>query len=142
MGRARIGANVTGMTIGSIAATAAAVVAVAGAPLTGSWSATISGAPSAQFDGVWKLRFTSSGSYVISKAGQTLVAGKATFKGVTVTFHDVSGPASCLGMEAIGSYTWAITGNKLRLKAVREPCAGRRFVLTRTFARVKILPPA
>jgi hypothetical protein len=123
--------------------TAAAVLAVAaGVPLAGSWSATISGAPSAQFNGVWKLRFAPNGSYVISKAGRTLVAGKATFNGATVTFHDVSGPASCIGMAAIGSYTWAITGNKLRLKAVREPCAGRRFVLTRTFARVKILPPA
>jgi len=122
---------------------AAAVLAVgAGVPLAGGWSATISGAPSAQFNGVWKLHFASGGSYVISKAGQTLVAGKATFKGTTVTFHDVSGPASCIGMQAIGSYTWAITGSKLRLKPVREPCAGRRFVLTRMFARVKVLPPA
>ncbi len=122
---------------------AAAVLAVgAGVPLAGSWSATISGAPTAQFDGVWKLRFAENGSYVISKAGQTLVAGKATFKGATVTFHDASGPASCLGMEAIGSYTWAITGNKLRLKPAREPCPGRRFVLTRMFGHIKNLPPA
>jgi hypothetical protein len=120
----------------------AASAAVAGAPLAGSWSVTISGAPSAQFNGVWKLRFSAGGAYVISKAGKSLVVGKATFKGATVTFHDMSGPASCIGMEAIGSYTWAITGSKLRLNAVREPCAGRRFVLTRTFGHVKILPPA
>lgn len=120
----------------------AAAAAVAGAPLAGGWSARISGAPSAQFNGVWKLRFSAGGAYVISKAGQSLVVGKATFKGATVTFHDVSGPASCIGMEAIGSYTWAITGSKLRLKAVREPCAGRRFVLARTFTRVRNLPPA
>ncbi len=122
---------------------AAAVLAVgAGVPLAGSWSATVTGGPSAQFNGVWKLNFASSGSYVISKAGQSLVVGKATFKGATVTFHDVSGPASCIGMQAIGSYTWSIAGSKLRLKPAHEPCAGRRFVLTRMFGRVKNLPPA
>ena len=72
---------------------AAAVLAVGAAvPLTGNWSTTISGAPSAQFDGVWKLHFASGGSYVISKAGQTLVTGKATFKGTVVTFHDLTAP--------------------------------------------------
>ena len=142
MGRAWIGSNVTGMTIGSIASVIAAVVVGAGVPLAGGWSTKISGAPSAQFNGVWKLRFAPNGSYVISKAGKTLVAGKATFKGTTVTFHDVSGPASCIGMQAIGSYTWSITGSKLRLTPAREPCAGRRFVLTRMFARAKNLPPA
>ncbi|MGH2936114.1 MAG: hypothetical protein ACRDL2_16605 [Gaiellaceae bacterium] len=114
-----------------------AAVAVTGVPLAGTWSATIAAAPSAQFDGVWKLRFSTNGAYVISKAGQKLVVGKATFKGATVTFHDLSGPASCAGVQAVGSYRWTITGRKLKLKPVREPCSGRRFVLTRTFARIK-----
>ena len=122
---------------------AAAVFAVgAGVPLAGGWSTTISAAPSAQFDGVWKLRFAASGSYVISKAGQTLVTGKATFNGKTVTFHDSSGPASCVGAQAVGSYTWTLAGRKLRLKPVREPCAGRRLVLARTFAQIKNVPSA
>ena len=122
----------------------AVLVAVAGTavPLAGGWSTKISGAPSAQFNGVWKLRFAADGSYVISKAGQRLVLGKATFKGATVTFRDTSGPASCIGMEAIGSYRWTLTGSTLLLKPMREPCAGRRFVLARTFARIKNLPPA
>ena len=113
---------------------AAAVLAVGAAvPLTGNWSTTISGAPSAQFDGVWKLHFASGGSYVISKAGQTLVTGKATFKGTVVTFHDLTGPASCVGAQAVGSYTWTRAAGSLRLKALKEPCAGRRFVLERRF---------
>lgn len=116
---------------------AAAVLLAAGAgvPLAGNWSATVTGGPSAQFNGVWRLRFASSGTYVISKAGQTLVSGKATFKGRVVTFHDLSGPASCIGMQAIGSYTWTHVGSSLRLKALQEPCAGRRFVLERRFNR-------
>lgn len=118
-----------------------AVLAVV-VPLAGGWSATVAGAPNAQFDGVWKLRFSANGDYVISKAGQKLVAGKATFKGATVTFRDRSGPASCIGIEAIGSYTWAVSGRKLRLKPVREPCAGRRFVLARTFAHIRNVPTA
>jgi hypothetical protein len=119
-----------------------AAAAVTGVPLAGGWSARISGAPSPQFDGVWKLRFSTSGAYVISKAGQKLVAGKATFRGTTVTFHDTSGPASCIGMEAIGSYTWTLVAGSLRLKPAREPCAGRRFVLARTFAHIRRVPPA
>jgi hypothetical protein len=122
---------------------AAAVLAVGvGVPLAGGWSTTISGAPSAQFDGVWKLRFAASGSYVISKAGQTLVAGKATFKGTVVAFHDLSGPASCVGAQAVGSYTWTRAGTSLRLKAVKDPCAGRRFVLERRFRFLQPRVPA
>jgi hypothetical protein len=45
-------------------------------------------------------------------------------------------------MEAIGSYTWTLTGSKLRLEPRREPCAGRRFVLARTFRHLKNVPPA
>ncbi len=126
------------MTIGSIAAAAAAVAFGAGVPLSGGWSTTISGAPDARFDGVWKLRFAASGSYVISKAGKTLVAGKATFKGAVVTFHDLSGPASCTGSQATGVYTWTRMASSLRLKAVEEPCAGRRFVLERRFRRPQV----
>jgi len=111
-------------------------------PLAGGWSATISGAQSSQFNGVWKLQFAPNGSYVISKAGQSLVLGKATFKGATVTFRDTSGPASCIGLQAIGSYRWTLSGSKLLLKPMREPCAGRRFVLARTFGRIKVRPPA
>jgi hypothetical protein len=120
----------------------ALLASVAAVPLLGGWSTTISGAPSAQFNGVWKLNFAADGSYVISKAGQRLVLGKATFAGGTVTFHDTSGPASCIGMQAIGSYRWTISERKLQLKPMREPCAGRRFVLARTFAHIRKLPPA
>lgn len=119
-----------------------AAVALTGVPLTGGWSATVAGAPSAQFNGVWKLRIAASGAYVISKGGQQLVLGKATFKGATVTFRDTSGPASCIGIKAIGSYTWSVVERKLRLKPVREPCAGRRFVLARTFAHIRNAPSA
>jgi len=120
----------------------APVVAALAVPLAGSWSTTISGAPSAQFDGVWKLRFSASGAYLISKGPQKLVSGKATFHGATVTFHDVSGPASCVGTQAVGSYAWTISGRALRFKPVKEPCAGRRFVLDRTFAHIESGPPA
>jgi len=111
-------------------------------PLAGTWTATISGAPSAQFNGAWKLGFSAGGSYFVAKGSQKLVLGKATFAGATVTFHDLSGPASCLGMQAIGSYNWAVAGGKLRLKPLREPCAGRKFVLARTFTHVKSVPAA
>ena len=50
-----------------------AAAALGGMPLVGVWSTTISGAPSPQFDGSWKLGFSSGGGYVISKGGQKLV---------------------------------------------------------------------
>lgn len=111
----------------------APVVAALAVPLAGSWTATISGGPSPQFNGVWKLRFAANGTYVISKGPQKLVSGKATFHGTAVTFHDLSGPASCVGAQAVGSYRWALTGRTVRFAPVKEPCAGRKFVLARKF---------
>ena len=118
-----------------------AVIALAAAgavPLAGNWSTTISGAPSAQFNGVWKLSFSANGAYVVSKGSQKLVLGTATFAGSTVTFHDLSGPASCVGMQAIGSYRWSLAGKTLRLTPAREPCAGRRLVFGRVYHRAPV----
>ena len=110
-----------------------AAAALGGAPLAGTWSTTIAGAPSAQFDGVWKLRISGTGAYVISKGRLRLVTGTATFRGATVTFHDRGGPASCIGAQAVGTYRWALSGRSVRFTAVKEPCAGRRLVLARRF---------
>jgi hypothetical protein len=122
-------------------ALASALVSLA-LPLAGTWSTTISGAPSAQFNGVWKLRFSPAGAYAIVKSGHTLVAGQAIVNGTTVTFHDLGGPASCVGAQVLGSYTWTLTGRTLQLKPVKDTCAGRRFVLTRRFSKVRTRPAA
>jgi len=111
----------------------AALAAWSSVPIAGVWSTAIAGAPSAQFNGVWKLHVSASGTYVITKGAQRLVVGKATFKGGTVTFHDLSGPASCIGRQAVGSYRWALSGTTVRFVPVKEPCAGRKLVLARVF---------
>jgi hypothetical protein len=116
-----------------------AAAALGGVPLVGVWSTTISGAPSPQFDGSWKLGFSSGGGYVISKGAQKLVTGKAAFRGATVTFRDLGGPASCIGTQAVGSYRWSLTQRTVQFAPVKDACAGRRYVLSR---RYTMLPPA
>jgi hypothetical protein len=57
--------------------------------------------------------------------------------GNRITFHDLGGPFACRGAQASGVYSWRVTGTRLTLTAVREPCAGRKTILTKPFTRVR-----
>ncbi len=122
-------------TIASAAALALAAAAFAGSTLTGSYTATISGAPVARFNGVWTLGFGSGGAYTVAENKQVLIRGRVSLNGSTITFKDKSGPAACHGSQATGSYTWKLRGRTLRLTPLRDTCTGRKFVLSRRFAR-------
>jgi len=89
----------------------------------------------AVLNGVWRLTLRSS-SFAVTKDGKAAVGGRIRLAGSTITFSDVAGPFRCTGSQRTGSYRWSLKGSALRLSPLREPCAGRRLVLARTFRKV------
>ena len=124
------------------AALLVAAVAAAPVPATDSasigphvWSTTIRGASPAVLNGTWRLIVKGS-SFSVTKGTTLAVAGSARVVGTRVTFHDLGGPFSCKGAQATGTYRWRISGKRLTMTAVAEPCAGRKTILTKPFTLV------
>jgi hypothetical protein len=131
-------------TIAFGALLAATAFAVTAAPAVGSRSAsigphvysmTIVGAKPAVLNGTWRLTINRK-SFSVAKGTTFAVSGTAGIVGNRITFHDLAGPFSCRGAQATGVYSWRVSGKHLTLTAVREPCAGRRTILTRPFTRI------
>jgi hypothetical protein len=130
-------------TLGAVA-TAVALAAVTAAPATGSpaasigphvYSTKIVGATPAVLDGTWRLTVNRR-SFSVAKGAMLAVAGTARIVGNRITFHDIGGPFSCRGAQATGVYSWRVNGKRLTLTAVREPCTGRKTILTKPFTRI------
>ena len=130
------------ITLGAVA-TAVALAAVTAAPATGSaaaigphvYSTKIVGATPAVLDGTWRLTVNRR-SFSVAKGAMLAVSGTARIVGNRITFHDLGGPFSCRGAQATGVYSWRVSGKRLTLTAVREPCTGRRTILTKPFTQI------
>jgi hypothetical protein len=129
----------------TLALTALAVAAVTAVPALGSSAATIAphayvariaGAKPAVLNGSWRLTLTTA-TFAVNKGATAAVSGRVRIAGSRITFHDLGGPFACRGSQATGVYSWRVTGKRLTLTAVREPCAGRRTILTKPFTRVR-----
>jgi hypothetical protein len=109
---------------------ASAFAASTATPLGSSFKATIKGAP-APLSGTWRLAFAANGAYAVSKkpSAAQLIAGAATVSGHTIVFHDHTGPLACTGSAARGTYSWALSGSKLKLTVVKDTCQGRPLIL-------------
>ena len=130
------------ITLGAVATTVA-LAAVAATPATGSaaaigphvYSTKIVGATPAVLDGTWRLTVNRR-SFSVAKGAMLAVSGTARIVGNRITFHDLGGPFSCRGAQATGVYSWRVTGKRLTLTAVREPCTGRKTIPTKPFTRI------
>jgi hypothetical protein len=124
--------------------TAALVVGVPTAPAPASraasigphvYSTRIAGAKPAVLNGTWRLTVNRK-SFSVARGTTFAVSGTARVVGNRITIHDVDGPFACRGAQATGVYSWRIKGKHLTLTAVREPCAGRRTILTKPFTQI------
>jgi hypothetical protein len=100
------------------------------------YSTKISGAAPAVLNGTWRLAVRST-AFSVTKGATPAVSGSVRIAGNRITFHDLGGPFACRGTQATGVYGWRIAGTRLTLTAVREPCAGRKTILTKPFTRVR-----
>jgi hypothetical protein len=129
------------LTGAALAISAVAVVAVPalGAPTAPFaprvYSTKITGATPAVLNGTWRLA-VKQGTFSVAKGTALAVSGTVRIAGQRITFHDLAGPFSCRGAQATGVYSWRLSGKRLTLTAVREPCAGRKTILTKPFTRV------
>lgn len=99
------------------------------------YSTKISGAVPAALNGTWRLTVRPT-TFAVAKGSTLAVSGSVRIAGNRITFHDLGGPFSCRGAQATGVYAWKVAGTRLALTAVREPCAGRKTILTKPFTRV------
>lgn len=119
------------MVVAGVAVTATAAWAAL-APAT--YVTKISGATPALLNGTWRLTLTQK-RFAITRNRQPAIAGSVAITAKKITFHDLSGPFKCAASQAVGTYGWHIHGNSLTLTAVKDPCAGRKAVLTHAFTK-------
>jgi hypothetical protein len=79
------------------------------------------------------IPFVTAALVAAAAAAAPAPAGNA---GGRTTFHDLAGPFACRGAQATGVYSWRLVGRRLTLTAVREPCSGRKTILTKPFTRI------
>jgi hypothetical protein len=99
------------------------------------YSTRITGATPAVLNGTWRLTVKRT-TFAVTKGGAVAVSGTVRIVGSRITFHDRGGPFACPGAQATGVYSWRVIGKRLRLAAAREPCAGRKIILTKPFTRI------
>jgi hypothetical protein len=99
------------------------------------YSTKITGATPAVLNGTWRLSVNRT-SFAVTKGRAPAISGSVRIAGNRITFHDLAGPFACRGAQATAVYGWRVAGARLTLTAAREPCAGRKSVLTRPFTRV------
>jgi hypothetical protein len=132
------------LTLGALAALVLGATTVAATPAVAAraasigphvYSTKVAGATPAVLNGTWRLTINRR-SFSVARGTALAVSGSARIVGNRITFHDLAGPFSCRGAQATAVYSWRITGKRLTLSAVREPCAGRRTILTRPFTTI------
>jgi predicted ABC-type sugar transport system permease subunit len=134
MRRFALGALLTAAVVAAVtAASAPASRAASIGPHV--YSTKIAGAKPAVLNGTWRLTVNRK-SFSVARGTTFAVSGTARIVGNRITIHDVDGPLACRGAQATGVYSWRISGKRLTLTAVREPCAGRKTILTRPFTQI------
>jgi hypothetical protein len=118
------------LLLAALVAVTALVTTAAAAAFTGAWTKTVTTGP-AQLKGRWTLQ-AAGGKFWITKglSSTHLVNGTVTQSGTTVTFTDRSGPLSCKGSTAVGTYKRAAASGGIRLTALHDTCAGRKLIMT------------
>jgi hypothetical protein len=128
----------------TLVVTALALAAATAAPAIGSpvssiaphaYVTRIAGATPTVLNGTWRLSLTTA-TFAVDRGTTAAVSGRVRIAGNRITFHDLGGPFSCRGAQATGVYSWRVAGKRLTLTPVREPCAGRRTILTKPFTRI------
>lgn len=116
------------LTVGVVVAAVTAAGALAAGAPAGTYAERISGGPT-PLNGSWSITLKPA-SYTIRHGGALAVAGTLAVKGGLLTFTDTGGPLRCRGAERQGIYGYTLAGRTLTLRAIEDPCAGRRLVLT------------
>lgn len=84
--------------------------------------------------GRWQITFNADGTFARARQDVgTLASGQFRTDGDLMTLTAENGLLACPtagDADAGATYEWEITGERLRLIAVAEPCAGRRLLLT------------
>jgi hypothetical protein len=82
--------------------------------------------------GRWRIAFTADGAFRLGRQDVgALVNGRFETAGNELTLGEETGVLSCgSGADRQATYTWQITGDRLQLVAIEEPCAWRRLLLT------------
>ena len=82
--------------------------------------------------GRWHITFTADGAFLLGRQDVgALVNGRFETDGNELTLGEETGVLSCgSGADRQATYTWQITGDRLQLVAIEEPCAWRRLLLT------------
>ena len=95
--------------------------------------------------GRWQITFADDGGYTLGRQDVgPLVNGQFESDGEQLTLLAETGVLACGSAEddATATYTWQITGERLQLVAIEEPCAKRRLLLTtRTLSVFAACPP-
>jgi hypothetical protein len=127
------------VTAALVAAAAAAAPAPAGSAASIAphvYATKITGATPAVVNGTWRLTVDPT-AFSVTKGTALAVVGSARIAGNRITFRDVAGRFASRGAQATAVYSWRVTGTRLTLTAVREPCTGRKTILTKRFIRVR-----
>ena len=78
----------------------------------------------------YELRLADGGAFEVRTGDSSVVRGRYTVAGDTVTFTDESGPYACVGHDQ-GIFTWRAQGDTLVLSAVRKDnCPARALIMT------------
>jgi hypothetical protein len=123
----------------------------AGTTLMGEFAVTIASedVPPELVDGAsligrWRITFTADGAFLLGRQDVgPLVNGRFETDGNELTLGEETGVLSCgAGADRQATYTWQITGDRLQLVAIDEPCAWRRLLLTtRALSSFAACPP-
>ncbi len=81
----------------------------------------------------WEAVFADQSRFRVTRNGKAGVEGQYVSTAKRIVFSNEKGPEAC-GNET-GTYKSKRNGETLTLKAVEEPCAGRRNVMQRLIAR-------
>jgi hypothetical protein len=115
--------------IATLALASAGAAAAALPLLTGTFTRKITGkAP--PFNGTWALQLKTKGKFEMRRNGVVVVRGLGAATRGKLALTDQSGAYACRGAERVGAYTYTFKGKTLRLKAVLDPCSGRKTILT------------
>ena len=126
----------------ALAAACAGIVLAATASAAGPsisphvWGVKVSGAQAPLFNATWLLGIQEP-AFTVARNRALGVRGTVRIAGNQITFHDVSGPLACKGVQATGRYIWKIQGTKLTFTRLADRCQGRRALMTATYTRVR-----
>jgi hypothetical protein len=111
-----------------------------GAALVGTWVTTVAAddfaetvppAVRALLTGLWELDVRATGRYTAFQHGKAVVEGRWTATDRQVRLTDDVGALACLdpGQET-AVYAWGVEDDRLALRVIDDPCAGRALLLT------------